>query len=362
MWQPTMTLRSPAKPARVVTWVQVCSPFNSIHLQARALCSILETELGVATEVFSADKQQLRSLLRAHRGGSPVIWHYGGFDPGLILAGRLCDPILVYHNITPAWFFWRTAPLVGLRAVAGRLQLRSLKAKRWLANSRYNQRELVELGFRGVKLWPYVLAFEGRSTTAKAARPQVVFTGRIVENKNCIELLEAVDRAASLLGEQITLVVVGSGKKSSRYLRAFRCRLRGIQERGRVACVWHESNLARSDLEKIYAKSWLFVSASLHEGFGLPHCEAVLQGTPATYLQCGGTEDVLDGQGLVPHARRATFGDEIAALLHNPGRRDDLLERQRAIVERYRREQLSGLVEPILGPWLGINEGSAPLQ
>jgi glycosyltransferase involved in cell wall biosynthesis len=351
----------PREQRHIVNWVQSSRGFNSLYLQAEALAGILKEALGVETHVWAADRRETRKLLNALVSGVPVIWHYGGFDPLLLLTGWLYDPILVYHNITPARFFWHSDPLVGLRAVAGRIQVRMLRRKRWVAMGRYNEDELVRLGCTKVKPWTNALATNYRSSRAKAPGPQIVYAGRIVENKNCLELVESVDHAAKVLRVPIRLVLVGSGKKGSRYCRALALRLQEVRERGRIECIWYESNLSRRELSDIYAESWLFASASLHEGFGLPHCEAILQGTAATYLQCGATEEVLEGYGMVPLSGRSGFGEAIARLLDSVVEREALLRRQAEVVERYTDVALAKLVGGVFMPWLGVEGAPSPL-
>ena len=224
---------------------------------------------------------------------------------------------------------------------------------------RYNEEELVRLGCTNVKCWTNALATDYRSDSTKTRSPQVVFAGRIVENKNCLELIEGVERAADVLKVPVRLVIVGSAKKVSRYSRGLARGLQEVRERGRVECIWHESRLSRRELSDLYAESWLFVSASLHEGFGLPHCEAILQGTPATYLECGATEEVLEGHGMVPLNRRSGFGDAIARLLDSVVEREALLRLQAEVVEQYTDVALVRRVGDVLLPWLRVERAPA---
>ena len=80
---------------------------------------------------------------------------------------------------------------------------------------------------------------------------------------------------------------------------------------------------------------------SRHEGFGAPPCQAISFGTPALFLECGGTESVLGRAGCVSREEgQNRFADRILELLANEEARAELLQEQSAAV----RELSSGKV------------------
>jgi glycosyltransferase involved in cell wall biosynthesis len=86
---------------------------------------------------------------------------------------------------------------------------------------------------------------------------------------------------------------------------------------------------------------------SLHEGFGLPICEAIAQGTPALYLECGGTESILWAYGMVPLNQSREFGQHVLRLIASPTERQALLGKQQEIARDYMSPRIDGFIKQV---------------
>ncbi|MET0422265.1 MAG: glycosyltransferase family 4 protein [Actinoplanes sp.] len=144
---------------------------------------------------------------------------------------------------------------------------------------------------------------------ARTAWPSVVVLGRLVKHKQ-VEV--AMDAVAALVGElpDITLVVAGQGWWEQE-LRDYAAEL-GIADRVRFAGFV-------SDAEKraLLSESWLALTPSLKEGWGLTIVEAGALGTPnVAFRGAGGVEESLvDGRTGLLADDAADFGAKVRLLL-----------------------------------------------
>jgi glycosyltransferase involved in cell wall biosynthesis len=93
------------------------------------------------------------------------------------------------------------------------------------------------------------------------------------------------------------------------------------------------------DLVRHYNEARLFVTSSVHEGFGLPLAEAMACGTPAIGTQIGAYQEIADhneNAWLVPPRDPRALADAIRRLWQDDALRERLggAARQR-IVERF---------------------------
>ncbi|MDN4598395.1 glycosyltransferase family 4 protein [Leifsonia virtsii] len=91
-------------------------------------------------------------------------------------------------------------------------------------------------------------------------------------------------------------------------------------------------------VNELYNEATLFVSTSLHEGFGLPIIEAMAAGCPVITTDAHGNRDFcVDGENciLVPQGDPAALAAAIAGLIDDPKRRQQLSEAGLATAARY---------------------------
>src|SRR5437868_9554943 len=114
-------------------------------------------ELGLRSELYVADaRREVAHLTRDYRSleTEPGTWLLYQASTGSPIAEWLLErpePLLLnYHNITPAALFGPWEPHIGVELDAGRRQLRDLArpTRLAIADSTFNQRELVAFGYR----------------------------------------------------------------------------------------------------------------------------------------------------------------------------------------------------------------------
>ena len=273
--------------AGVQSIAPVADPYNSIYLQARLMNAALGRHTAVQSGIGSP-------ATAAAAGPEIMLYHYGAFDLRIFAFAHRRRTAFVFHNVTPHSLLWRWSPLVAARALLAEIQLRMLpKGMPWIAVSRHNAGVLRKLGFRDVEHVPCIV--EPIPPAPETPEPMLLFVGRICPSKNLIALLQVHRQVVPRTSARVRLVIVGPRKRKCRYADAFERELARCREAG-LDVAWIPE-LGYRELRRLYAEAWVYVSASIHEGFGIPVVEAVMAGTPAVYLECGGTETVLENRG-----------------------------------------------------------------
>ena len=147
--------------------------YDAVTEQMVAYSSLLE-EWGLAggahaTIVAPGSPRGIESLDRLRPAADDLLLiHYAGYVPGMRpLLDLPQRKLLVYHNVTPARYFWRVEPRVALTCQLGRRHL-----PRWIAAARstaavsaFNAHELREME-------PRTRAWFRSCSTPRASRPR----------------------------------------------------------------------------------------------------------------------------------------------------------------------------------------------
>ena len=329
--------------SKVYFFVSASNPFNSIRIQIDLISNLLRDLFHVETEIIHPGiKNYANTLKRVISNDEILFWHYGGLDFHLNILSKNKNITYVYHNITPSFFFWKTEPLVSIRSILGKIQLNLIsKKKKWITMSDYNVSELKSIGFKNVFLCPNIISKNTNQRLPKTEEISLLYVGRIAPNKNCIFLLDQVEKVANKLLVPISLVVIGSAKEGCRYGKSFREKFKSLMSHEYLKINWKEK-IDENQLNELYQQSWLYLSTSLHEGFGVPVCESIANGTPALYLKCGGQDSVLENVGLV--SDQNIFDFIVTDLIINAAKRKELLKKQIEIVSKFCKPEINKIV------------------
>jgi glycosyltransferase involved in cell wall biosynthesis len=276
------------------------------------------------------------------------------------LAERGLPLILDFHNYTGPEYFAGWEPQSVRRAAAAGEELAQLapRARLGMAKSPFSEETLRRAGCRRTTVVP-VLADYGRVTAepdpraaAELARlrssggADILFVGRVVPSKAQHELVKALWAYRRLYDPQARLHLVGgtSSYEYSKSLQGFIADL-GLSDAVRVTGEVSDAVLAAH-----FDAADVYLSLSVHEGFGVPLVEAMVAGIPVVTRGAGAVADTVADAALVLAAADPSY---IAAALHRACSDDRLRAALQEAGARRAREIVAGaaprIVEAIAG-------------
>jgi glycosyltransferase involved in cell wall biosynthesis len=214
-----------------------------------------------------------------------------------------------YHNITPAPFFEPWEPHVGAELAAARRQLAALAPAVALAiaDSAYNEVELVELGYRATAVVPILLdtatfehevdrpAWDRLRAAKDGGGADWLFVGRVAPHKAQHDLLKAFALYRTVYDPTARLHIVG-GSSSHAYWTALE---RFVEALGLADAVDLAGSVTPGELAARYRVADAFVCVSEHEGFCVPLLEAMHHDVPIVAFGAAAVGETLGGAGLV---------------------------------------------------------------
>jgi glycosyltransferase involved in cell wall biosynthesis len=228
-----------------------------------------------------------------------------------LIAAAKCRRIIKYHNVTPARFYDSLDAEYAELCRKGRTQLRELIAldcDLYLADSPFNQKDLLELGAdprRCVVLPP----FNGLENLQKTrpdphvlhdygdGRTNLLFVGRRAPNKGHRFLLDAFAIYHHRYNANSRLVLIGRGEpRQEKYTQSLREQMWRLGLQGHVIFV---DSVTDAELKAYYERASVFVLASEHEGFCVPVVEAMALQVPIVAYGTTAVPHTVGEAGLV---------------------------------------------------------------
>jgi glycosyltransferase involved in cell wall biosynthesis len=299
-----------------------------------------------------------------------LIYHYANFSslaPSILGQGQT---LLYYHNITPEHYFGAWDPDTAIAQRRARQQLARLvhQAIGCLSVSEFNATELTSYGASAVAtvgLFAHYDELIKEPTTDRLLRlraswehrgsPQDwLFVGRLVPNKAQEELLSALALYRRLSGEDSSLTLIGRPFHRD-YLLGLRQLASDLEIGHRVHFL--TGGLRARFLADHYRAARLFVSASLHEGFGAPLLEAMSLGLPVVAVDSSAVPETVGEAGFIvpPHDPLAIA--TAAQLASTEPLRTQLLERGHQRVQFFANDavwrRLSAAIRQLTGVEVG---------
>jgi glycosyltransferase involved in cell wall biosynthesis len=268
-----------------------------------------------------------------------ILQHYIGSTTAQRVIQEQIQVVLNYHNITPAPFFAPWEPQTANDIRLGRQQLRELAplTHRAITDSHYNVQELSDLGFEDIVVSPVLWRLEVNQQRDAELRsvPErggtILFVGRIAPNKCHHDLLSAL-AMLTRTRSKARLVFVGDSA-SSAYMNSIKMLAKQLGVHDRVLFA---GRVSAEELLRCYRQANVFVSASEHEGFGVPLAEAMANGLPVVAYCAAAVAETVGGAGLVLDDKRPlTLALAIDRVLGDEGLRRSLRNRGLRAAERF---------------------------
>ena len=277
--------------------------------------------------------------------------------------------VLVYHNITPDYFFPMGSELRRL-ANSGRHQLAQWAKDRHfigaIANSAFNAEELVYWGYAPVA--PIGLLVDLDRIRSHAWNPQLatdiqgarnlLFVGRMCKHKGQLGLVRMMGHLAAIMEWPVRLLLAGA-TVSDDYEADVRKAIIRLGLEKNVEILGKREN---RDIYALYRSADLYVSLSQHEGFGMPLVEAMAFDLPVLAFAAGSIAATLGPGGLaLENPTPGTMAAAAKLILQEPGLRRQMIEGQHTALARYERPVLAGAFERFLRQiGFDVTLGSAP--
>jgi glycosyltransferase involved in cell wall biosynthesis len=301
-------------------------------------------EAGFASDIYALDvHDDVHLAARDAREFAPTpdTWALYHFSIASPLVDDLCEqdvPLaLDYHNVTEPRFFQRWEPLAAERMAAGKRQLADLAgAPRFaLADSTYNETELVELGFAHTTVAPILIDFRDydgepdaalldarRQRRSSSGGAEWLAVGRIAPNKCLHDVIAAFAAYRQCYDADARLTIVGNIHTAMQYTNA----LRGlVTELELGAAVEFTGAVPDAALRAYYQSADVFVILSEHEGFAVPVLEAMYFDVPVLAFATGALPETVGPGGLVLDNKDAvTVAAAAHEIVSDPALRADL--------------------------------------
>jgi glycosyltransferase involved in cell wall biosynthesis len=326
---------------------------DAVGNQALAIRRLLR-EWGIPSEILAAEGDARLSGewidFRAYPGdpNSAILFHYGIASPVTAWARDLPDRVvLCYHNITPAEYLAPYNADVARALERGRAELADFAHLPYaLADSDYNRRELIALGFRRVDLLPLMLDMNelhasaqspaGRALTARFTDDcvNILFVGRVAPNKRHDDLVKVFACYRRLVNPRSRLLIAGAPDHQEGY----EFNVRRLVQELRVPDVNWLGHVAMEDgFGGLYRAAHVFLCLSEHEGFGVPLVEAMSFDVPVLALAAAAVPETLGASGVLITGKRYEAIAEVMDLVA----RDEGLRRRIIAGQRRRLGELS---------------------
>ena len=286
---------------------------------------------------FSKYKTDENNILLVH--------HSLGHDLDEWLLSLKDKIVLVYHNITPARFFPKDSALYRY-SIKGRKQLKLLRdiSVGAIADSELNKKELIEVGFDENSVFVIPLLFDINKIREHSFNKKIVdefskffnilFVGRIVENKKQDELVEVYRLYRQVADRPSRLILVG-GTTSSEYEKKIR---RKISEYNLQDEVILTGKVPYEDLYAYYRVADVFLCLSEHEGFGVPLVESFVFDVPVVAYDApdSNVKYTLNGGGVLFEEKSFKHIAGLLSLISkNRALRREIIKTQREALKIY---------------------------
>jgi glycosyltransferase involved in cell wall biosynthesis len=289
-----------------------------------------EIYVGGASGAVRGEVRDWRTFAEA-ADGDPTWLLYQlstGSEMAAYLAGRPEPKLVNYHNITPVRFVRPWEPWLAAELDEARRQLGELAARTELgiADSGYNESELVAAGYRRTAVAPVLIDLEAMGEGGDAATDRRLaaakagggvdwlFVGRVSPNKCQHQVIKAFAWYRRVYDRRARLWLVG-GSSSSVYWAALE---RFVGALGLGGAVTLTGSVPQRVLASHYRHADVLVCLSEHEGFCVPLVEAMWHRVPVVALGSTAVPETVGGAGVVLpfRAGRQPAPAVVAAAVH----------------------------------------------
>ena len=228
-----------------------------------------------------------------------------------LLEDCVSSRVLRYHSITPPHFFRGVSHFHAQATAAGRRQTRQivdLDCELYWPTSDFTRQELVALGappercfvvppFHRLERLLRLAPNQGVLNRYLDGRRNLLAVGVLAPHKNQLGLVRAFAALSTAMQKNVRLILVGNEDPR---LAPWAARLQSLVAKlGLSESIVVTGKVSEAELATYYRAADLFVSASRHEGFGVPLIEAMAFGVPIVALAKAAVPETIGDAGLL---------------------------------------------------------------
>lgn len=268
--------------------------------------------------------------------------------------------IIRYHNVTPHTFFEGYNMFSAQLCKLGREQLNKSKDvyKYSLADSEYNKKELIELGYKNVSVIPIIIAikdYEKKPDDEILNKynddiVNIVFVGRVAPNKKQEDVIKSFYYYKKYFNEKARLFIVGSYDGMERYYS----QLKRLTESLNLKDVIFTGHIKFESILAYYSVADLFLCMSEHEGFCVPLVESMFFKVPILAYNSCAIPYTLDGKSILVNKKDYKYiAGMMDYILENKNLQEEIIKKQCERLEELKPEkielQFKNYIERIVG-------------
>lgn len=316
---------------------------DAISSEALILQDFLR-RLGYESNIYSQHFQEqdgalVRHFRTYHRSKNAILIYHHSFYSDFLNDIRQypARKILIHHNTTPPEFVDRYNRAIAEQLTVTRTRLKSLAHhfEVALADSRFNARDLREMGFGHVEVMPVALDFDNWERLPDAAhlnflddgRKNILFVGRVFPNKKHQDLIKTYYFLKRIVPAS-RFIMVGTFHPG---VRGYTAELFNLtRELGLENDILFTGMVSQSEIQTYYRKADVFLSMSEHEGFFVPLVECMYFGVPIIAYASSVIPETLGDCGILFSKKDyPRIAEMIAGVLEQPRLHRNLVEQQK---------------------------------
>jgi glycosyltransferase involved in cell wall biosynthesis len=313
--------------------------------------------MGIRSEIFAehvADGLQDKIQPIQGYGGSEsnlmLMHHSLGYEMFDEVIGLPDDIVALYHNVTPERYFSDREFRSRIRLGREQLALLAKRALVGVANSNFTRREMLAVGFGRVEVLPVRVdysQFSGSPVDHALRSTDWLYVGRLVGNKRQHDLVRAFAIYVGTFDDDgARLVLIGDTSVQDNYVTFVREEAHRLGVGDRVVLLGKVSD---SQLRSAFLGAGVYVSASEHEGFGVPILEAMAAGLPVVAYAAAAIPETMGGAGVLLRSKDPEFIAATAQALREDAKfRERLVARQFARVREVKNFDVRSLLKRVI--------------
>lgn len=314
--------------------------------------------LDISNEIYSKyvhDKvQHLRKPLDSIRVSSKdlIFFHFSGKTSLLEQLKQLpCKKAIIYHNITPHYFFEDMEPHYQ-HCLEGREQLKEMVSlfDLYIGDSQFNVDELSSLGCSPCRVMPIIVDMKIKGQRKKYGGAKLgtkfLFVGRVAPNKKHEDIIRVFDYYCTYIDPKATLYLVGNYNDYMPYYDQLQQLIKNLPSKNRIIFT---GKVSSEELTYHYNSADIFLCMSEHEGFCVPLLESMSYGLPTIAFDSGAISTTMGKAGvLIKEKRYDDIAELIDYLLQDQKTIQTIIDKQYEWLERFSLERSQQLLLDIV--------------